>query len=107
MHNATDYVLTAGIVAKYEVNPPSYVDVAGLEPGATKQGTYESGEFIDSNYTAAFGVCYNHTSWSTKPVGTARGKLRDTYIFADANGKLFLTPEGGHDDQDMWNTGTC
>ncbi|MDV6278587.1 hypothetical protein R3Q06_34925 [Rhodococcus erythropolis] len=112
LHNYTDQVLTQGSFTKRAGDDWWFGEVAGLKPRQSRNVTRDDSPLPPSPprriyTTSAFGVCYKNTQWKLDSTDTSEDKWRDTYIFADASGKLFITPEGAKDNRFLERTGSC
>lgn len=107
VHNFTNHDLSDGDFLKREGDHISRMRVRDLHPGEFMESTYE-GSAGSQNLTEASAVCYEQTRWLMPWDFTPGDKWRDIYVFLDvSSSRLFLTPQGGHDDRVMEQTGSC
>lgn len=105
VHNFTGHILTDGDFLKREGDNIARLRIMDLQPGDFRESTYE-GSSDSWNLTEASAVCYEHTRWMVPWEFTSGTRWRDIYVLF-SGGRLFLTPEGAHDDRPMEQTGIC
>lgn len=106
VHNATDQDLTAGTFSRFDLDhPASTIAVAGLKPGQSRQGSYETG-YPYKVLTRADSVCNNHTVWGWDGEWTLGLKWQDVWVVS-RNGNLHVSSGIDKDGKALDNLGPC